>query len=1063
MDAAALTALLSQSTEKLVGLHARIGHPPEALQGALDALHQALKTAVDDQIGKVQREAQDLSEQCRTIEAENAAVRRALGEKGACSPLSLQNAVGKRMVSAASSSSASASTSTSPDQATQSSFSEDQDSNLPPLLQRRAQLQAEQHRLKTQYATRHAQLERLLAKLNTYVPMLGSFVKIPQSHQHGHIPADVSASSPDSSFVDVSQPRIASIEAEIIRCSKEVNARSERLQTSLLEIVQLWSELCLEPCQPVALGDEQVFESERTGDQINCGGSTLAFDRNVLTHLQLEPIHDERGVFAGEFITTETHSTADPSSSQHGSRAVDILADTPTRASMGGVMANSRDDMVLHLPATSKSGPASASTLPAHLLEPSEQNLALAAEKLRWLEAEKQRREMRIQDLYDELSELWAKFDVPEDEMDAFVMDHRGSTLDVVEAYQAELEKMKQLKAQHMSLFILKTRERIATLWDSLFLTPEEREASFPPFFIDVSGETDPGLDEPLPTDEILASHEQMIDHLTEQVRTKAPVLKVIGKYKELLDEARQLDESAADGSRLLGRSNRGDPGRLLREEKMRKRVKIQKPKIEAELLKVIPAWEEEHGEPFTINGVRYLDELLEQMDGSRESAAARKRTRTVSAAQPSVPPTPATATRRGPLAPSSVSNRGVSSATPMRPITPHQGTLKKPRLAPPSTASSTTARTPATRSGAVLPGSSAAAARSASARPAPGSLARAGGVGAYGMAPGSSAQRQGTGIASASAYRTASSVSSYAMSGGSSSPSRIAGPSPHLASRPYGAPASSMATGVYGSRGIAAAGTTATRTIKTQRESFRPRPSIVAKVGSHATVVGGGGLPVMSRTMVGAGASGPRLSPGRASKWGDMGPPAWPGAGAGAMARQRDVSCISASSSIHTDITTVIHPGPHGGIAMGSSSQQMRMAAAAEPAKRTRRAPSMSLEACLADLAASSSYGKARIGDAGRDDGICSIRSVPSSENIARVTGWKDGLRIAGAGLDDNELIDDDDVPDIDARQADVLVEEQPSLPRSGSSNWELVGEAEPESHPDNYHSYGNNAALAA
>ncbi len=75
---------------------------------------------------------------------------------------------------------------------------------------------------------------------------------------------------------------------------------------------------------------------------------------------------------------------------------------------------------------------------------------------------------MLIQDLYDELSELWAKFDVPEEEMDAFVMDHRGSTMDVIEAYQAELEKMKQLKAQHMSLFITKTRERIATLWDSL-------------------------------------------------------------------------------------------------------------------------------------------------------------------------------------------------------------------------------------------------------------------------------------------------------------------------------------------------------------------------------------------------------------------------------------------------------------------------------------------------------------------------------------------------------------------------------------------------------------------
>lgn len=37
---------------------------------------------------------------------------------------------------------------------------------------------------------------------------------------------------------------------------------------------------------------------------------------------------------------------------------------------------------------------------------------------------------------------------------------------------------------------------------------------------------------------------------------------------------------SAADPSRLLGKSTRGDPGRLLREEKARKRVVKEKPKV---------------------------------------------------------------------------------------------------------------------------------------------------------------------------------------------------------------------------------------------------------------------------------------------------------------------------------------------------------------------------------------------------------------------------------------------------------------------------------------------------
>lgn len=125
-----------------------------------------------------------------------------------------------------------------------------------------------------------------------------------------------------------------------------------------------------------------------------------------------------------------------------------------------------------------------------------------------------------------------------------------------------------------------------------------------------------------------------------------------------------------------------------------------------------------------------------------------------------------------------------------------------------------------------------------------------------------------------------------------------------------------------------------------------------------------------------------------------------------------------------------------------------------------------MSLEACLANLAATSSQGKARLGEAGRDLGISSIRSVSSSDDIvnqtdavadhdscARVRGWKDGLRIAGAGLEDDDVVDI--VGSMDTADA------APTLPRSGSSNWELVGEAEPEGAY--FASHDAHAALAA
>ncbi len=307
MDAAALATLLSESTQKLVGLHSQIGHPPEALQGALDALHQALKTAVDDQISKVQKEAQDLSAECARIEADNSHIKRALGEKSHASNPSLQNAIGKRMVSAA-----------SPPTSTADSGS----CEAQPLLQRFSQLQIEQTRLKASYTAKEAQLDRLAAKLQTYVPLLGTFVKVPEDSAQDYT---IDAASAAAAFRDVSQPRIASFEAEIIRCSKEVNARSEKLQTSLLEIVQLWSELYLEPGQPAALSDDHVFDSHQAGEEVDCGGGTLGFDRAILAHLQLEPIHDEETrKFVGEFVSTEQPERRDAAATR-GSQAIDEI------------------------------------------------------------------------------------------------------------------------------------------------------------------------------------------------------------------------------------------------------------------------------------------------------------------------------------------------------------------------------------------------------------------------------------------------------------------------------------------------------------------------------------------------------------------------------------------------------------------------------------------------------------------------------------------------------------------------------------------------------------------
>lgn len=59
----------------------------------------------------------------------------------------------------------------------------------------------------------------------------------------------------------------------------------------------------------------------------------------------------------------------------------------------------------------------------------------------------------------------------------------------------------------------------------------------------------------------------------------KGPLLTSIRKYFDICDDEKELAAAANDQSRLLGRGPR-DPGRLLREEKMRKRVTKEKPRV---------------------------------------------------------------------------------------------------------------------------------------------------------------------------------------------------------------------------------------------------------------------------------------------------------------------------------------------------------------------------------------------------------------------------------------------------------------------------------------------------
>ncbi|KAG8702308.1 hypothetical protein FRC09_004809 [Ceratobasidium sp. 395] len=247
--------------------------------------------------------------------------------------------------------------------------------------------------------------------------------------------------------------------------------------------------------------------------------------------------------------------------------------------------------------------------------------ISWATELVSALEAEQTSREQRIQDLYNQLAPLWTRLGVSPEEVEEFIDANQGCSESSVLAYEAELARTKALKGQQMVTFIAHVRSELTQLWDALMMSDEER-AEFACFWDDE------------PSEDLLTRHEDEASRLRSELSSKHALLAKAQKWEAIVGEQRALAAAAADQSRLTGRGVRGDPGRLLREEKMRKRVQREKPKLEQELLKELAAWEEERGRPFTVEGVRFLDTIREVIEAEQINKENRKRGRAITPTQ---------------------------------------------------------------------------------------------------------------------------------------------------------------------------------------------------------------------------------------------------------------------------------------------------------------------------------------------------------------------------------------------------------------------------------------------
>ncbi|KAL2169758.1 hypothetical protein VTG60DRAFT_5654 [Thermothelomyces hinnuleus] len=296
-----------------------------------------------------------------------------------------------------------------------------------------------------------------------------------------------------------------------------------------------------------------------------------------------------------------------------------------------------------------------------------EEDIARLRSKRDKLLEEKKNREKRLKDLRSAVEVLWEKLGVEEKDRKAFLNSNRGCGIRQINEFEDELARLNELKRQNLHVFVEDARYRLQELWDALYLSEDEM-LEFTPAFSDVY------------SDALLEAHEREIARLEILQEQRAPTLALIDKHKSLVHDRDELAASSQDASRLMMRGQKGekrDPGKLLREEKMRKRIAKELPKVTAELRKALEKWEDEYGRPFLVHGERYLDCL--EAEEPKPGAGPRSRT-------PGPTPTSSNSANSGLSRAKSVgsvrgSQRGTAK-TPTAPNTaksaqPSQGTLR--------------------------------------------------------------------------------------------------------------------------------------------------------------------------------------------------------------------------------------------------------------------------------------------------------------------------------------------------------------------------------------------------
>lgn len=198
-----------------------------------------------------------------------------------------------------------------------------------------------------------------------------------------------------------------------------------------------------------------------------------------------------------------------------------------------------------------------------------------------------------------QVEQLWSILRPDSNEIQHFLKQNKNLYADSLQNFENLLSELEDEKLTNIKQFIRISREKIQGFWDIL-MYDEESRSSYTDFYIEDEQQFD---------EKLLDSHSAELERLRKESECLKPLLNLISKLNDLVEEKKLLDDASKDPSRLLKRNSFQI---LKQEERTRNMLGKRFPLVIEQLRAKIDSFEKENGRTFKLNGESYLQKLDE-------------------------------------------------------------------------------------------------------------------------------------------------------------------------------------------------------------------------------------------------------------------------------------------------------------------------------------------------------------------------------------------------------------------------------------------------------------------